>query len=65
MFDFLAAESPDAQLRELLSNGQLRAAVINRSPDFSPPLTASMRKELAARFPVDSTVGRFTVVWAP
>jgi hypothetical protein len=64
VFDFLSAESPEAQLRKLLADGRVRAVVINNSPDFSPPLTGAVRQELAARFPRDSSVERFTVRWA-
>jgi len=63
-FDFLepADHAPDRVLAAVDRDG-ITAVVINRFVKFSAPLSPELEAGFAARFPHETTVGRFTVRW--
>jgi hypothetical protein len=67
VFDFFAdRQSPRRErILELLRQNPIRVVVINEYPNFSAPVDAELRADIAARFPNRKQIGagRFTVFW--
>ena len=63
-FDFLGGppERPEVFVA-MLERSRVRAVVLNRSPAFSPALSAPLRALLAEKFPESAEIGAFTVRW--
>jgi hypothetical protein len=62
IFDFLTpAQQDDAWMADLLARAPIRAAAVNTSPLFSPPLDAGALATLERRFPASVRVGQFIV----
>jgi hypothetical protein len=62
IFDFLSpAPIDEGAMAALLSNGSIKAAVVNTAPLFSPKMDPAVLRLLDARFPSSQQIGRFTV----
>ena len=62
VFDFLSPETIDERaMASLLSNGAIRAAVVNTAPLFSRPLQPGVLRVIEERFPAFQRIGRFVV----
>jgi hypothetical protein len=61
-FDFLTPDPMDERsMATLLSDGSIRAAVVNLAPLFSPRLEPGVLRLLEERFPSSRQIGRFVV----
>ena len=64
IFDFLTPEPErDRDIEMAISRPDVWAVVVNNDPEFSPPLAADLRADVAARFPAHQVVGEFDVRW--
>jgi hypothetical protein len=65
-YDFLSGPPPSPEeLLPLLARRGVRVAVVNRRPDFSPPLSGETLAALERRYPAQGEAGRFVVRWRP
>jgi hypothetical protein len=64
IFEFLEPEYTGPEtLLPLLEARDVRVVVVNRHPQFSPPVTPAVAAALAARYPDSTVVGEFLVRW--
>jgi hypothetical protein len=62
LFDFLTPAPMDERtMAKLLSDGSIRAVVVNTAPLFSPRLEPGALRLIEARFPSSQRIGRFVV----
>ena len=54
-----------SQLKDLLSDRELRLAVLNTQAEFSPPITDDEYAVIEAQLPMIENVGHFRVMWRP
>ena len=62
IFDFLSPTLIDeGAISALLTNGSIKAVVVNTAPLFSPKIDPAVLRLLEARFPSSQQIGRFVV----